>query len=321
MKKILNLIAFLVAMTNTTTAQNTAQPANLTIYDSEGNLTDSYEFKYDANGNQIEETDFSSDELVGNMKRYYSYTSDGKIQAVVSHKMENGKWNVYRKNQYSYNAEGSLIGECSYQWINGTWIPFSKTELEYTELGYTKYSYEWIDAKWEVKFKDVHCISANGDFSTYYAHKCSNFVLVSKSLVGYNDAGKDKLRQTWTVQNGDEENSVYGPRTSYEYDENGNLKSETTLIYDALGRSENNYRMEYSYDENGRNTSIESYVWNDEQWVLDTIERYDYSETATCMNNINSMVAKSSVKKVIDNGHINIHVDGKSYQLNGTGGL
>ena len=83
------------------------------------------------------------------------------------------------------------------------------------------------------------------------------------------DAGKDKLRQTWTVQNGDEENSVYGPRTSYEYDENGNLKSETTLIYDALGRSENNYRMEYSYDENGRNTSIESYVWNDEQWVLD----------------------------------------------------
>jgi hypothetical protein len=33
------------------------------------------------------------------------------------------------------------------------------------------------------------------------------------------------------------------------------------------------------------------------------------------------MVAKSSVKKVIDNGHINIHVDGKSYQLNGTGGL
>ena len=67
MKKILNLIAFLVAMTNTTTAQNTAQPANLTIYDSEGNLTDSYEFKYDANGNQIEETDFSSDELVGNM--------------------------------------------------------------------------------------------------------------------------------------------------------------------------------------------------------------------------------------------------------------
>ena len=91
MKKILNLIAFLVAMTNTTTAQNTAQPANLTIYDSEGNLTDSYEFKYDANGNQIEETDFSSDELVGNMRRYYSYTSDGKIQAVVSHKMENGK--------------------------------------------------------------------------------------------------------------------------------------------------------------------------------------------------------------------------------------
>ena len=55
MKKILNLIALLVAMTNTTTAQNTAQPTNMTIYDKEGNLTNSYEFKYDANGNQIEE--------------------------------------------------------------------------------------------------------------------------------------------------------------------------------------------------------------------------------------------------------------------------
>ena len=54
MKKILNLIAILVAMTNTATAQDNAQPSNMTIYDSEGNLTDSYEFKYDANGNQIE---------------------------------------------------------------------------------------------------------------------------------------------------------------------------------------------------------------------------------------------------------------------------
>ena len=105
MKKILNLIALLVAMTNTATAQDTARPANMTIYDSEGNLTDSYEFKYDANGNQIEETDFSSDELVGSIKRYYTYTSEGKIQSVVAHKMENGKWNVYSKNQYSYNSD------------------------------------------------------------------------------------------------------------------------------------------------------------------------------------------------------------------------
>ena len=317
MKKILNLIALLVAMTNTATAQDTARPANMTIYDSEGNLTDSYEFKYDANGNQIEETDFSSDELVGSIKRYYTYTSEGKIQTVVAHKMENGKWNVYSKNQYSYNADGSLAGEFSYQWSNGTWIPISKTELEYTELGYTEYSYDWTGNKWDVKFKDVHCISNNGDFSTYYIYKGGNFVLISKSLVGYNDMGKDKLRQTWTVQNGNEENSLYGPRTSYEYDENGNLKSETICIYDALDRSENNFRTEYSYDENGRNTSIESYVWNDGQWVLDSVERYDYAETATCMNNINSMVAKSSVKKVIDNGHINIHVDGKSFNLNG----
>ncbi len=317
MKKILNLIALLVAMTNTATAQDTVRPANMTIYDSEGNLTDSYEFKYDANGNQIEETDFSSDELVGSIKRYYTYTSEGKIQTVVAHKMENGKWNVYSKNQYSYNADGSLAGEYSYQWSNGTWIPTSKTELEYTELGYTEYSYDWTGVKWDVKFKDVHCISNNGDFSTYYIYKGGSFVLISKSLVGYNDLGKDKLRQTWTVLNGNEENSVYGPRTSYEYDENGNLKSETICIYDALDRSENNFRTEYSYDESGRNTSIESYVWNDGQWVLDSVERYDYAETATCMNDIYSMVAKSSVKKVIDNGHINIHVDGKSFNLNG----
>lgn len=317
MKKILNLIALLVAMTNTATAQDTVRPANMTIYDSEGNLTDSYEFKYDANGNQIEETDFSSDESVGSIKRYYTYTSDGKILTVVAHKMENGNWNVYRNNQYSYNADGSLAGECSYQWGNGTWIPVSKTELEYTELGYTEYSYDWTGNKWDVKFKDVHYISSNGDFSTYYINKGGDFVLISKSLVGYNDMGKDKLRQTWTVLNGNEDSSVYGPRTSYEYDENGNLKSETICIYDALDRSENNFRTEYSYDENGRNTSIESYVWNDGQWVLDSVERYDYAETATCMNNINSMVAKSSVKKVIDNGHINIHVDGKSFNLNG----
>ena len=103
----------------------------------------------------------------------------------------------------------------------------------------------------------------------------------------------------------------------YTYDDNGNLKAETIFIYDALGRSENNFKTEYSYDENGRNTSIESYVWNNGQWVLDSVERYDYAEAATCMNNINSMVAKSSVKKVINNGRINIHIDGKSFNLNG----
>ena len=318
MKKILNLIAILVAMTNTATAQDNAQPSHMTIYDSEGNLTDSYEFKYDANGNQIEETDFSNDELAGTTKRYYTYTSEGKIQSVVAHKMENGKWNVYSKNQYSYNSDGSLAGECSYQWSNGTWIPNSKTELEYNELGYTEYSFDWTGVKWEMRFKDVHCISSNGDFSTFYTYKSGNFVLISKSLVGYNDLGKDKLRQTWAIKNGNEDSSVYGPRTSYEYDDNGNLKAETTFIYDALGRSENNYKTEYSYDENGRNTSIESYVWNNGQWVLDSVERYDYAEIATCMNSINSMVAKSSVKKIIDNGRINIHVDGKSYNLNGT---
>lgn len=318
MKKILNLIAILVAMTNTATAQDNAQPSHMTIYDSEGNLTDSYEFKYDANGNQIEETDFSNDELAGTTKRYYTYTSEGKIQSVVAHKMENGKWNVYSKNQYSYNSDGSLAGECSYQWNNGTWIPNSKTELEYNELGYTEYSYDWTGVKWEMRFKDVHCISSNSDFSTFYTYKSGNFVLISKSLVGYNDLGKDKLRQTWAIKNGNEDSSVYGPRTSYEYDDNGNLKAETTFIYDALGRSENNYKTEYSYDENGRNTSIESYVWNKGQWILDSVERYDYAEIATCMNSINSMVAKSSVKKIIDNGRINIHVDGKSYNLNGT---
>ena len=110
MKKILNLIAILVAITNTATAQDNAQTSNMTIYDSEGNLTDSYEFKYDANGNQIEETDFSSDEFAGTTKRYYTYTSEGKIQSVVAHKMENGKWNVYSKNLYSYNAQETCRG-------------------------------------------------------------------------------------------------------------------------------------------------------------------------------------------------------------------
>ena len=72
-----------------------------------------------------------------------------------------------------------------------------------------------------------------------------------------------------------------------------------------------------SYDEKGRNTSIESYVWNNGQWVLDSVERYDYAETATCMSAVNSLVAKSSVRKVLANGQVNIMVDGKSYQANG----
>lgn len=315
MKKIWTLIAFLVALTNAANAQKTAQPANLTIYDSEGNWTDSYEFKYDAKGNQIEETDFSSDELVGTMKRYYTYTPDGKMQTVVAHKLENGKWSVQSKNLLTYNDDGSLAGECTYHWNNGTWMPHSKTELEYNELGYIKYSYDWSGDKWEVRFKDVHGISKNGDFSVNYIYKDGNFIIVSKSLLGYNDDGKNQLRQTWNILEGNEGKSSYGPRTNYEYDENGNLKSEIVCLLDDQGRIENNYKMEYTYDDNGRNTSIESYVWNEDQWILDGIERYDYAEAATCINNINSLAANSSVRKVLANGHIDILVDGKSKQI------
>lgn len=317
MKKIWTLITFLVAMANAANAQKSVQPANLTIYDSEGNWTDSYEFKYDANGNQIEETDFSSDELVGTMKRYYTYNADGKMLSVVAHKLENGKWNIQNKNIFSYNDDGSLAGECRYQWNNGTWTPFSKTELEYTEVGYTKYTYTWVDGKWEVQLKDVHGVSKNGDFSVSYIYRNGEFMMVSKSLLGYNEDGKDALRQTWDIRDGNEEKTSYGPRTSYEYDERGNLKSEIVSLLDDQGRSENNYKMEYTYDDNGRNTSIESYAWSDDQWVLDTVERYDYAETATCMSTVNSLVAKSSVRKVLANGQVNIMVDGKSYQANG----
>ena len=317
MKKIWTLITFLLAMANTATAQKTSQPVNLTIYDSEGNWTDSYQFKYDAKGNQIEETDFSSDELVGTMKRYYTYNADGKMLSVVAHKLENGKWNVQSKNLLSYNDDGSLAGECTYQWTNGTWMPYTKTELEYSESGYTKYSYGWTGEKWEMKFKDVHGISKNGDFTVSYIYKDGDFVLMAKSILGYNEDGKEQLRQTWNIQEGNEDKSSYGPRTSYEYDENGNLKSEITYLLDGQGRSENNYKMEYTYDEQGRNTSVESYVWADDQWMLDTIERYDYAETATCISNVNSLVAKSSVKKILANGQINIIADGKSYQIDG----
>ena len=292
-------------MANAADAQRNVQPANLTIYDSEGNWTDSYEFKYDANGNQIEETDFSSDELVGTMKRYYTYNADGKMLSVVAHKLENGKWNIQNKNIFSYNDDGSLAGECRYQWNNGTWTPFSKTELEYTEVGYTKYTYTWVDGKWEVQLKDVHGVSKNGDFSVSYIYRNGEFMMVSKSLLGYNEDGRDALRQTWDIRDG------------YEYDERGNLKSEIVSLLDDQGRSENNYKMEYTYDDNGRNTSIESYAWSDDQWVLDTVERYDYAETATCMSTVNSLVAKSSVRKVLANGQVNIMVDGKSYQANG----
>ena len=142
-------------------------------------------------------------------------------------------------------------------------------------------------------------------------------MMVSKSLLGYNEDGKDALRQTWDIRDGNEEKTSYGPRTSYEYDERGNLKSEIVSLLDDQGRSENNYKMEYTYDDNGRNTSIESYAWSDDQWVLDTVERYDYAETATCMSTVNSLVAKSSVRKVLANGQVNIMVDGKSYQANG----
>ena len=221
------------------------------------------------------------------------------------------------KTLLSYNDDGSLAGECTYQWTNGTWMPYTKTELEYSESGYTKYSYGWTGDKWEMKFKDVHGISKNGDFSVSYIYKNGDFVLMAKSILGYNEDGKEQLRQTWNIQEGNEDKSSYGPRTSYEYDENGNLKSETTYLLDGQGRSENNYKMEYTYDEQGRNTSVESYVWADDQWMLDTIERYDYAETATFISNVNSLVAKSSVKKILANGQINIIADGKSYQIDG----
>ena len=95
------------------------------------------------------------------------------------------------------------------------------------------------------------------------------------------------------------------------HDENGNLKSEIVCLLDDQGRIENNYKMEYTYDDNGRNTSIESFVWSEDQWILDSVERYDYAEVATCISNVNSLVSNSSAKKVLANGQLNIIADEK----------
>lgn len=265
MKKMCTLVALLAATLGVSNAQDLSHPTSLRVFDNEGVLTDRYQYRYDANGNQIEEIDFSGEEAIGNMKRNYSYNNDGQLLTSTAQKMVDGKWVDYSKNQLTYNADGSLACECNYLWMDGAWKPSSKTEIAYRGSDVIQKLYNWSGAEWELIVTDV-----------------------TSQVDGLTDCV---------------------------YDDKGNLTSRISYNLNEYDVRENSYKIEYSYDALGRTFARESYFWKDNQWMLDSTERYDYAETATCLKDIASV--DKSAKKVLSNGRVNIVSDRSTFQING----
>lgn len=229
MKKIFTLVALMLTMTNIANAQVALQPSALSVYDNEGNLTDRYQYRYDANGNQIEEIDFSGDESVGNMKRSYTYNADGKMLTAVAQKMENGRWMDYSKNMLSYNADGSLAGECNYLWMNGEWVASHKTEIEYDETQYTKYTYNYTAGVWIEIAKEVF-------------DKVED---ASMTNCAYDDMGNITSRTFYALNdNGVRENSY---KTEFSYDADGrNTMSQSFFWNDGEWVLDTTERYDYA---------------------------------------------------------------------------
>lgn len=267
MKRIGALVALMAAAWSVADAQGLSQPASLSVFDNEGVLTDRFQYRYDANGNQIEEIDFSGDDSVGNMKRSYTYTPDGRMLTATAKRMVDGRWTDYSRNMLSYNSDGNLEGECNYLWMDGAWKPSVKTVIENLESGVTRKTYGWNGTEWNLTVTDI---------------------------VGNEDVV-----------------------SACSYDDNGNVTKRISYDISDSGVRENNYMTDYSYDSYGRLSCSESYFWNDGQWVLDSTERYEYADAATCLRDIAGADDRPTTRKVLSNGRVSIMTEASVFQING----
>lgn len=131
-------------------------------------ISDSVSFRYDKNGNLIENISYEwyANQWVKGMKYEYAFDSEGNNTLSVTYIWVDTEWvNIYSKEEYSYDDKDKLSLTTDYQWDGAQWVNSYQNEFTYgsnEELLTIVYS-SWNGNSWSnpEKFENIYDSSGN----------------------------------------------------------------------------------------------------------------------------------------------------------------
>jgi len=259
--------------------------------------------------NYIEKLDSSITTILNivDIKKYYTYYSNGIIESQRIFKWDNAVNDFYEKDNYLYNQTGDILQIISY---NSDYTSGNKSIYNYGLNGVSEkliyYLYDYNTQDWRYSNKIIFEYNSSGLFSlekSYY-YDGANWIITDSLVYFYNTSEKDTLEIKYKSDNNGlswnyylkntldyNANNKIIQRILYVWDINHwreNSKYET--IYDTSGRWEeafhflwidsisqweNNQKDIFSYT--GQNLTKDSiYLWEDSIWVNEAIDTYNY---------------------------------------------
>jgi hypothetical protein len=246
-------------------------------YDATDNVKSKVHYRYDIEGNLINETLFLPDEQYegwrGEKQYLFEYDYRGNLTnyIVKSWNFNTYTWMNYTKSEYVFDSDDNLLEKTDFEWSKFAeeWFPVTKDVFEYNNdkkrtgsISY-KWDTEWIpDTKYEFVFNNK-----NIEEKAFYQYAQDNTWQIRMRYV-YSFDEKDRAETEKAYYNfGGKE--VFQYLSEYTYDENGNISEENKMKYLSSEDSLINYNnFVYVYDENNNLLMKHGKQWNskDNRW-------------------------------------------------------
>ncbi|MDR2806197.1 MAG: T9SS type A sorting domain-containing protein [Dysgonamonadaceae bacterium] len=282
-------------------------------------------YSYNAAGNRILEVTYDRDESTQTWKEadrsgyddngnlildIYTYISaywDEETQQYIESE-------VRQKDEYAYDRLNWRTLSASYEWENGQWKGSYKYVYEYTDRAdsYTERNtnFQWGNGEWQADYGNEYTYSGRRSAGGDDYNSDSNDDL--PPLPEGQKTGSDNLLDEahYSYDNG---NNVYGNKTEYAKDADGNVILETYYSWNQETQAweeSSRQKIEYAYNADGLLTAATYYYWNyaTGDWAL---EPSSSSYTVTYAFDTNNNVL--SFTKQTSDGQIRQKVDYADY--------
>lgn len=215
------------------------------------------EYDYDAAGNQIEYTYYSSlsnGNWIGSTHEEWTYNAANKKTYYAKQTWKNGAWSNTSKEEYAYNAANKQTLKIVYTGSGTTWTESTKEVSDYNAAGSKTLSakYKWKNGAW---------VGNGSRTETEYVGSKQSVVVTS----------------SWSTAVAD---WIYATRHSYTYDGAGKTIADTTKTY-TNSAWVNNALLTHAFDDKGNDTLAVTSAWNGTDWTAASITKGTYTYTAS----------------------------------------
>ncbi|MFH1050382.1 MAG: T9SS type A sorting domain-containing protein [bacterium] len=262
-----------------------------------------YSYEYDSIHMLIKEfrQNFKFEKWLDSIQIFNSYDSIGSLQSVVKRKFENEVWINVHEYLYTYDTLLNQKIRTYKEWILDKWEDKSRVIYKFDNKGnpVNEITQVFENEKWINEYKDIyeHNIFNNiqSEIHQFWQEESwnnitySNYLYDSTGLLTamsfmywrsetsnwYNSSRKLFFYDSNFVLNsirGDEwseNNMMFLPswQRKFEYNKNGDKQTEFYDYFTQDFEWEKYSQLSYSYDSDNRLILVNSYKWNDSQWV------------------------------------------------------